>query len=190
MAAPEAFSRAASLVVDIGEPEFPFRRFVEVSTTDRRLSRTEQRSVEERMSVETLTDAAAEELAGTSPPPIGGPARWYRSGAARGALADLCRYTVPPGGAGLLLGLLASSQVCVPLLDAPVADWPTLVTALDEASAVALVPTSPRHGAPAAWSLVASGPRTPFLVRTREAREPGSSLGEELSGQIRRALGL
>jgi hypothetical protein len=45
---PSSYCRAASLIVDI-DPEFPFRRSVEISATDLHLTRTEQAAVQERM---------------------------------------------------------------------------------------------------------------------------------------------
>lgn len=55
---PNSHCRAASLSVDIGDPEFPFRRSVEISATDRQLTTTEERTVQEHMTPDELSTAA------------------------------------------------------------------------------------------------------------------------------------
>ncbi|MFI1713085.1 hypothetical protein [Streptomyces litmocidini] len=187
---PSSYCRAASLIVDIGEPEFPFRLSVEISATDLRLTAMEQQTVQEHMAPEELSAAALEALAGGSPTPEGGAAAWYRGSNATGALAALCNYSVPSKEAGFLLGFLTSSQVCVPLLDSPTSDWPTLKEALQMASAIALVPTSGAYLGQPAWSLVAYRPAMQFLVRTVKAEDRSVSLAEDLAQQIRGAFGV
>ncbi|MGW0844262.1 hypothetical protein ACWD26_29810 [Streptomyces sp. NPDC002787] len=187
---PSSYCRAASLIVDIGDPEFPFRRSVEISATDRRLTATEQATVQERMAPDELSTASLEQLAGGAPSPEGGTAAWYRGSNATGALAALCNYSVPSEGAGFLLGFLTSPQVCVPLLDAPTSDWPSLQNALQMASAIALAPTAPGPLGQPVWTLVAYRPAMLFLVRTVSAEDRAVSLAEDLAQQIRGAFGL
>ncbi|MGW1538777.1 hypothetical protein ACWCPM_00500 [Streptomyces sp. NPDC002309] len=178
------------MIVDIGDPEFPFRRSVKISATDLRLTTTEQATVQESMAPDELSTASLEQLVGGTPSPEGGTAAWYRGSNATGALSALCNYSVPSEGADFLLGFLTSPQVCVPLLDARTSDWPSLKNASQMASAIALVPTAPGPFGQPVWTLVAYRPAMLFLVRTVSAENRAVSLAEDLAQQIRRAFGL
>jgi len=186
---PHSYVRAASLAFELAEQEFPFRRSVEIHAIDRPLPEVQQQMLLGRTSGQAPTDAALEELAGGRPSPTGGPAAWYQGSGAAGALAALSRYSAPDG-AGLLLGFLMSSQVCVPLLDAAAGAWPTLKDALQMASAIALTPTPAGAAGQPVWSLVASRPGALFVVRTVEPGDPAESRADTLAQQLLSALDL
>ena len=120
MPAPNPLGRAASLILDLGPPEFPTPLCVEIVASDAALTTTETKTLQERMDSERQGPLRRDELLDRNPPPTDGEVIWFTSTEARDAMAALSRLSIgarsDPVWPGLLLDLMMSPEARVPAL--------------------------------------------------------------------------
>ncbi|WP_427166557.1 hypothetical protein ACQF4J_21745 [Streptomyces sp. C1-1] len=188
--APNVRRRAASLMLDVGPPDFPYVS-IEITSTDAAISLEEEHELHNRRSrrYRDMPYGFRDRLL------AGGVKRttcWYTNDY-EAAVQDFCELvTEYSAWRAQLQNLLLSEEAAVPEFGSPIRDWKPLSEALQQSPGLGITWGQIEAGQNNLWVLAGWYMGTLFMVKviTPLMTSTGEALAESAGYKIRKALGV